>query len=72
MLKLVNHIDGFSGNVSLLQVGVPHRGHDVGVTEDFLDLIEIESVLDQSGGMRMAQSVSCAICQSSPVEGTTE
>ena len=72
MLKLVDHIDGFSGYVSLLQVGVPHRGHDVGVTEDFLDLIEIESVLDQSGGMRMAQSVSSAICQTSTVEGTTE
>ncbi len=41
MIDRVDKIGGFAGDRLLLDVGIPHRGLDISVTQDFLDLVEI-------------------------------
>ena len=40
-VKNIDHIDCFSGDLFLLDVGISHRGLDICMSQYFLDLIEI-------------------------------
>ena len=72
MLEEVNNIYRFTGYLCLLKVGITHGGDDIRVTKDFLDLIKVESVLNQPCCMGMAQGMCSATNQTSPVECTTK
>ncbi len=56
-IEIIDHFDSFSGNLFLFDVGISHRGLNVGVTQNLLDLIEIESILNQSSGVGVSEGV---------------
>ena len=40
-IEIIDHFDGFSGDLFLFYVGISHRGLNVGVSQNLLNFIKI-------------------------------
>ncbi len=58
MIDRIDQILGLARHRLLFDVGVAHGCFDVGVTEDLLDLVQVQAVLDQACRVGMSQGVS--------------